>query len=44
MQPLRTDQVKGKVTTANIATAQVAISTLGLAEHGAEEVYYSNFQ
>lgn len=31
-QPLKTDQVKGKVTTANIATAQVALTTLTVAE------------
>lgn len=31
-QPLKPEQVKGKVTTANLATAQVALTTLGVAE------------
>lgn len=31
-QPLKPEQAKGKVTTANLATAQVAITTLGVAE------------
>lgn len=38
VQPLKIDQAKGKVTTANMATAQVALSTLGLAERSSEEV------
>lgn len=38
-QPLRTDQVKNKVTTANLATAQVALTTLGITECASEEVY-----
>lgn len=32
-QPFKSDQIKGKVTTANLATAQVALTTLGVAEH-----------
>lgn len=32
VQPLRSEQLKGKVTTANLATAQVALTTLGVAE------------
>lgn len=36
-QPLRTDQLKGKVTTANLATAHVALSTLGVAERVEEK-------
>lgn len=32
VQPLRSEQMKGKVTTANLATAQVALTTLGVAE------------
>lgn len=31
-QPLKPDHVKGKVTTANLATAQVALSTIGVSE------------
>lgn len=38
VQPMRTEQVKGKVvTTANLATAQVALSTLGVAERTEEK-------
>lgn len=36
-QPLKTDQVKGKVTTANFATAQVALTTLSVAERTEEK-------
>lgn len=36
-QPLKSDQLKGKVTTANIATAQVALSTLNVAERQDEK-------
>lgn len=43
VQPLRTDQIKGKVTTANLATAQVALTTLGVAER-TEEVNHLNSQ
>lgn len=32
VQPLRAEYLKGKVTTANLATAQVALSTLGVME------------
>lgn len=35
-QPLRTDQAKGKVTTANLATAQVALTTIGVTEEKPE--------
>lgn len=31
-QPFKSEQIKGKVTTANLTTAQVAITTLGVAE------------
>lgn len=36
-QPLKSDQLKGKVTTANLATAQVALSTLSVAERQEEK-------
>lgn len=36
-QPLKSDQLKGKVTTANIATAQVVLSTLSVAERQEEK-------
>lgn len=36
-QPLKSDQTKGKVTTANLATAQVALTTLGVAERPEEK-------
>lgn len=36
-QPLKSEQLKGKVTTANLATAQVAITTLGVAEQHEEK-------
>lgn len=36
-QPLKSDQIKGKVTTANLATAQVALTTLGVAERMEEK-------
>lgn len=36
-QPMKSDQVRGKVTTANLATAQVALTTLGLAEKAEEK-------
>lgn len=36
-QPLKTDQGKGKVTTANLATAQVALTTLSVAENKEEK-------
>lgn len=36
-QPLKSDQLKGKVTTANLATAQVALSTLSVAERHEEK-------
>lgn len=43
VQPLRSEQMKGKVTTANLATAQVALSTLGVAERErTEEVRMQN--
>lgn len=37
VQPLKTDQIKGKVTTANLATAQVALTTIGVAERAEEK-------
>lgn len=44
VQPLRSEQMKGKVTTANLATAQVALSTLGVAERErTEEVCVQTF-
>lgn len=36
-QPSKSDQIKGKVTTANIATAQVALTTIGVAERSEEK-------
>lgn len=36
-QPLKGDQAKGKVTTANLATAQVALTTIGVAEKQEEK-------
>lgn len=41
MQPLRAEYLKGKVTTANIATAQVALSTIGVSDR-ADEVKLLN--
>lgn len=35
--PLRSDQLKGKVTTANLATAQVALTTISVAERERSE-------
>lgn len=37
VQPLKMDQAKGKVTTANLATAQVALTTIGVAERERNE-------
>lgn len=36
-QPLKSEQIKGKVTTANLATAQVALTTLSVAERTEEK-------
>lgn len=36
-QPLKGDQSKGKVTTANLATAQVALTTIGMSERHEEK-------
>lgn len=36
-QPLKNDQLKNKVTTANLATAQVALTTISLAEKSEEK-------
>lgn len=43
VQPLRSDQLKGKVTTANLATAQVALTTLGVAERERTEQVRTQF-
>lgn len=43
VQPLRSEQLKGKVTTANLATAQVALTTLGVAERERTEEVHTGF-